>query len=657
MCGHPFSKIIGTLTESAQVFSVSLAPPVIDRISRFLRGMNSWRALHFAALLVPLGLAYADAMSWTMACVSVGLASLAWFLEHRSESVSTDLWEGIVVLESVAIVVTLSALAMTYECGFLAAAPFVARRKHLNSVGPRTGYLAGLVVLFGGWSNASGWIPGTMEWVQSAGAAILAYWFWKASLDLIVVEHSSVPAAFAPLSHVVTSASTDVILDDRYLSLRESYRKLQHSFEDLSKKSENHRAIVALARWRFDDEHTLGGLARVLMELSGIGGVSVYNVPDSRDGVALIGAAGTAPGDVRTLKINLLNSPILIREAAERDLRFAVGTNHDLGTVLLLERGRVAGLVVLVDQDGGNLERGRSIVDGVATVIARLLRDEKETRHIHERLAQAELISQFATRKPVGSSRDTARMLTSDVASELGLTGCVVFDLSGSEPTPLGGVGEHVVDVLEFATGKGLFGWAATGAHEVLIDEARDHVNCNSSHAVRQGVGSIFIQPLVSSGSLTGAMVSWTAKGHGISSVILSTLRSLAPQVLRQVFGGFGSAGTGLVDADTFRHASQGPGSFVEIDLGSDPSGTATQQLNDARRRLLAAALGRLPQGGVLTRRDSGTLMAFLPGIDEAGAARWTATLSDYAERTWSMSVQSRGESQQSRQVFTQIAH
>jgi hypothetical protein len=62
--------------------------------------------------------------------------------------------------------------------------------------------------------------------------------------------------------------------------------------------------------------------------------------------------------------------------------------------------------------------------------------------------------------------------------------------------------------------------------------------------------------------------------------------------------------------------------------------------------------MGRLPQGGVLTRRDSGTLMAFLPGADDSSAARWAAGLSDLADKTWGMRVESRGESQQSRQVF-----
>ncbi len=129
----------------------------------------------------------------------------------------------------------------------------------------------------------------------------------------------------------------------------------------------------------------------------------------------------------------------------------------------------------------------------------------------------------------------------------------------------------------------------------------------------------LVILPMFSSGRLVGALTAWTEEAHGINAAVLATLRAVIPHALRRCLGGFPSTRPGLVDSETFWNGSQGPGSFVEIDLGrgedGNPSDSKNTGLQQARRKLLATAISRLPQGRVAypqTDRYPGCLSSWL---------------------------------------------
>jgi len=71
---------------------------------------------------------------------------------------------------------------------------------------------------------------------------------------------------------------------------------------------------------------------------------------------------------------------------------------------------------------------------------------------------------------------------------------------------------------------------------------------------------------------------------------------------------------------------------------------------------LLTTALGRLPSGGLMTRRSAGTLLAFLPAYDEMSAQKWATALRPHADERWEMRVDQRGQSQQTRQFFERMS-
>lgn len=612
--------------------------------------MTFWRAFRGVLTFAPLALCGFDLMSWTIGGLACGLGIVAILIEAYlmgNEISNSDGWEGLILLESGAIVVALAGLKLATGAGFLALVPFIARR-HAAEIGPRTAFVAATLLLFAGWANGHGWMPTTAEVATAVGVAALAAVIHASRPSTPQFVTAAVPAAFAP---------APVTGDEHYESLRDRYRRLRAEFRSLELDSCASRNIVSIAEWRSDDDRNINGLAKTIREIAKVEGASVYTVPDARDGFILAASSGSAPGEAFTLPASLQASPIVLKEGAERELR-SVGNRPQtrVATILLTDRGRLTGLVALFDGDRSAIETGVAAIDRIASFIAGVVRDEQEARRQRERIAQLELLNRFAGRPGDGSPAELASSICGDLATDLNLDGCAIVDLTGPDVKRLGGVGEQVSELLKFPAGNDLRGWMGAGAPEVVIDDAREDRRCEGSLSLRRGVGAMMVQPLVSSGSLIGALVSWTAKRRGLSSIAIGTLRSIAPFVLRQVFGGFATTKPGLVDADTFWHSTQGPGSFVEIDLGRTTGTTATPELQDARRHLLTTSLGRLPYGGLMTRRSAGTLLAFLPGYDEISADRWASGLRPHADQQWDMRVESRGSSQQTRQFFERMS-
>jgi hypothetical protein len=459
---------------------------------------------------------------------------------------------------------------------------------------------------------------------------------------------SPVPAAFAPIQ---------LETDEQYDLLRERYRSLRTEYRNLESRAFASKAIATLAEWRFEQDRSFATLAKLIREVGKVKGAAIFSVPDARDGFVLVGSFGAPISEETTLPVSLQASPIVMREAAERELRATEnGSHYRIGTVLLTDRGRLVGMIALFEEDRSVLDAGLVSMQSIAQFVAGVVQEEHATRRMRERIIQLELLNRFAGRTSGGSEQENASTICEDLATELSLDGCAIVDLTGIQPRHLGGVGESVSDVLTFPGGTDLRGWMGAGAQEVVVTDARDDERCDETAALRRGIGAMMVQPLISSGSLIGAIVSWTKKRRGISSVAMGTLRALTPHVLRQVFGGFASTKPGLVDADTFWHGTQGPGSFVEIDLGRTSEAEAPKALQEARRLLLTTAMGRLPQGGLMTRRSAGTLLVFLPGYEEINADRWADALRPHAHEEWEMRVDGRGQSQQSRQFFERLS-
>jgi len=612
--------------------------------------MTFWRAFRGVLTFAPLVLSGYDLLSWTLGGLACGLGVVAILAEAflmGNDSTNSDGWEGLILVESAAIVVLLAGLHLAVGAGFLVLAPFIARRHHAD-IGPRTAFVAAVLILFAGWATGRGWMPSAPEIASTIGIAAMAWLFNRFAPAMPTFLQAAVPAAFAPAQPAP---------DELYESLRERYRSLRGAYKNLELESAASRAIVTLAEWRSDDDRTQAGFAKKIREVAGVEGAAIFVVPDARDGFALAGSSGTAPSDTYTLPVSLQASPIVLRETAERELRAASSrATTRIATVLLTDRGRLVGIAALFDADRSVIEAGVDAIQRISTFAAGVVRDEHEALRQRERITQLELLNRFTGRASEGAPAETAASICDDVASELTLDGCAIVDLTGTPPTPMAVVGDPVTDLLIFPGGPDLRGWMGAGAPELIIDDARDDLRCDESLALRRGVGSLIVLPLVSSGSLIGALISWTTKRRGISSVAIGTLRALAPFVLRQVFGGFATTRPGLVDADTFWHSTQGPGSFVEIDLGRTTGPTASRELQDARRNLLTTALGRLPYGGLMTRRSAGTLLAFLPGYDDASAERWAVALRPHADERWEMRVDGRGQSQQTRQFFERMS-
>jgi|GEM_PF-2578096 len=614
------------------------------------------RVLRLTFPLAFLGLAISGYLGWISAIASCALCLAANVLDYawQKNPSKDDLVELAIGLDVLAACIVLSSLGIAETFGFLALLPIALRWNTIRVHGDRIGMTAGSFVLLAGWAESSGVYPNSACFYQASGVVItltIANYYRNANQ---ITKPILMPTNFIANNSEPTQASDDL---QRLIELRESYRQLRTTYNQLVKRSKIDHVKCQLIEWRLADERNIRDLTNKIQEALGVEAVSIYTVPDSRIGMVLAGSSGDAPQATSPLDIPLQVAPILMKERAEKALRaIADPSNRHVANTLLIDKGRVLGLAVIYDKNDERLEESKGLLDSIAPFVARLICDSHEEHTLRSRALQAEMLAELTQSTSNTSGADAAATIVSDLLDALKLDGCSIWDFSDPEPRALASVGENPIAGLEFSDGNGLAGWVKAGANELIISDLRSDGRFGRKPSVRQSVGMAVVMPLRSSGSVVGALVTHALQPHGITASSLGVLRSILPNAVRRIFGGFATVKPGLVDPETFWQNSRGPGSFVEINLGEDQSGSQADQLRKARRQFLASAMSRLPDGGLISRRESGTLIVFLPGFDEVAAERWGLVLTPFAIESFDMNVKALKITSQKHQFFDALA-
>jgi hypothetical protein len=558
------------------------------------------------------------------------------------------------VAEMLSIGVWAAALHQVAPLGTLTLVPALSRRSRYPEAASRLVWVASAVTLFSSWAVTKGVVPTWYEWVSSAAVGLVG------AMAFALTGSAPKLVAGAPTEG---SRELPVALPDeeRILEYREAYRRLKNVYEDLVRRSDSDRASMCLVQWRFGEGRSSRDLAQALRQAAEVEGAAIYTVPDIRDGMVLASSSGSAPAEARTLQIPIQAAPIMIREKASAALS-ALRTSNSTAceNVILLDRGRLVGLAALYDSNPERSERGKRVLEDLSPLLARLLRDEQEAEALRIRTVRAELLADLGTRYLDSTRAEASQGICDDLLSSLRLSGCAIMQRDGANWLAAGQAGDNPNPVFEgliLGAERGLEGWALAGGRELLVPEAREDVRYDRLLAIRKGVGMLVLMPLFSGSALVGALAAWTEEAHGVSSASLGTLRSIVPHVVRRCLGAVPASKRGLVDASTFWDGAKGTGSFVEIDLGRGEGGdeSSSQALMQARKKLLAAAIAQLPPGGLLTRRPSGTLVAFLAGFDEKATNAWASALVPTPDNPWGMSVKVLGHSPQSIQFLQKV--
>lgn len=597
----------------------------------------------FAYLLIGAGciLGMSGQVRWTEAAAVIGIASLAVGLTEWNNHTGkfAEAPEATAVLESAAVCFVLGSLGLGGSLGFLAAVPIVLRGGRVRAAALRCAGAVTALVLLTGWAEQPNMIPPIPVFAQAAGAGILvAMVLYESDRRSSSETESTTTTAEIEASSTATSAlppRDSIIL----LQAREEARKAQTAYSDLERRQRTDRIKAALLDWRLSSSNAPKRLAKALFDALDVGGLALYGVPDSRRGFFCAGREGAGPISTSPLAVVLHASPIVIREQAEQAVRHLPGGDAlPSAAALLIHKGRIAGLVALFDERLANLDSCRETIEAASSVIAATMLESRDLEQLASRVEISEATAEFAQRATSTIGADAALAVVSDLVEALGIDGCTVLDLSDEKPKVLAQEGIDPLDLMSFGSMNGAAGWCRAGAREIVVEDARADERFDKSAVLRAGIGSVMAMPLITSGRLTGLLTIWKKEPNGLSLTNLRLMRELAPIAVKRIFGGFASIKAGLVDGTTFWELSQGPGSFVEADLGIAPAEEA-DELRTARRRMLRAIMTRLPEGGMVTRRSGGTLLVFLPGVEEDRAARWAQALHPYVDRQFRMSV------------------
>lgn len=552
------------------------------------------------------------------------------------------------LFEALSVTILACSLHQMPALGLVALVPLVLRFEALRSDMAVMSGIVAAMTFFGSWSVTSGVVPTAFETLSALSIAGVGF----ALSRLTPAPQISTPRFVDDSGQLFAFPDEQKILE-----YRESYRRLKGMYDGLLRRSDSDRASMCLVDWRFSDNRSLKELAHALRNAAEVDGAAIYTVPDSKDGMVLAGASGSAPAEVRTLQVPTVAAPIIIREKATSALKAIrePGTQPS-ENVVLLDRGKVVGLAVLYDDNEGRIEHGRRVLEDMCPLLAKLLRDEHDMDAMRARTARAELLADLGTRY-LDSTREEASVgIVEDLLSNLRLAGCAVLARQNGRFETLSHAGitdtSHL-NALMLGSANGVDGWAEAGARELVIPEAREDIRYDRLVAIRSAVGMLAMFPMFSAGSLRGVLVAWTEEAHGMNATALATLRATVPHILRRCFGSSPSTRPGLVDFNTFMDQSQRSGSFVELDLGRSAGSSEVLQLS--RKKLLAVAVSRLPQGGMMMRTVGGTLVVFLAGLSEVETKTWVEGLEPNLDKGIGMSVKILGHDQQSIQFLAKV--
>lgn len=601
-----------------------------------IRVVIAGAVLFVAGVFGALGFDFA----WKAAMAIGAIAFFGWRLEVKGMK-NAGVAGFIALADSFTVALLLGSAGQLANFGFLVLAPCAYAASRFGSQPNFMAPLAGSSLLVAHAAFHQGQIPG-MVLLAQAGAVL--------GLGLLL-SHTKIVSVATPVEAAV--GETEIVLEkEDYFEMRENFRKLRDAYRDLESKSRKGRLVSQLDEVRNGNEDRLfNRLTNKLKEIAGVDNLALYTVAQFADQFVVRGTTSGFPQEMSdaSLRVDLDLAPGQIKHRMEKAL-LAVKSESDrakVANVLLLDGGRIVGMITLHHTDPVKLADAQTKVDEIASYVASLIQDEIQRESERRRLRETEMLYEVAT---ITTGSTNPSTLSARVARELFETiqcdHVGVFLIEGDEPILLAnqGVRVRLLESMQFSGGQGLRGWIDTDAPELLIFDAREDHRIDASEALKKRVGAFAVMPLMGAKGPIGFVTAASHSRGGLDTSEFESLRVASielAQAIQRLEGKFGEPEGVMTPPEFAKRVQNSVGSLVYLEP------LRREQLMDAFgkpaltlavRKFVAQLRRKLPRGGCICRRDEGDYVVFLPDSSLDNATSWandaTATASMIAVKT-----------------------
>lgn len=532
----------------------------------------------------------------------------------------------VAVFDAMFIAVVLSSIGQLDRYGFMVLAPMMwATGRYASDAAAMAPLVAATVMVSSNFFGSGGFTVTVMlHTLGILGVGLLT------NQSKVVVKDREIPVEVTRQIEVESEES---------IRMKETYASLKSHISELEESTKRERLGMKLwAAANAGDEPPMLAMAAKLKEDSGLEGVAIYTL-NSRDRRFVVSAvSGKVPSKIRdsalTIGKGLSEAQMvdrLTRQISElRDSERAVKVK----TLLIKNQGKPCGCLAMFDPQPLIVENAatntRPVMDYMGGLVAQAVKKDDEVR----RLREAEVLYGVAS---VSIGAESKQNLISRVLREIGdaiqVDHLAAYLVDGQEAIPVTTIGANhrVMDHLSFAYGAGMSGWLLTNTPEVVAVDALEDDRIDRTIALKNRIGSLVLIPILDGDQPLGYVTASTHRVGGIDQARLETLRAvvaeLSQALLRQDMASDNPLGA-MTPKEFYESVRKGgAGYFVYFDL------TNREQLQkefgkpaiDAAMRKITHRLRvRLPSGGGMCRRDEGDFVAYLAGVSDDTAQRWS---------------------------------
>jgi len=587
-----------------------------------------------AVLLSGLAVPEAFDTVWKASAVAAAHGAILFVLDVRGRR-NPGVAGAAAAVDAALLAVVLGAIGRLEDFGFLVLAPAAYATVRFGIHAAAVAPLAAAALLGPGLAAARA-EPSPKLLVQAL--AVLAVGL------LLNQRRVSESAAFFPIP--AAPPDEDGEEPSALLELRESYRQLKDQYRNLEVRARRDRLVRTLAEAEPAPGQSAGvALAERLRSVADCRSVTLYTL--SQDGTRMVvQAVSGAPGGSlaeRAVSVDVRDSAAAMKDKLHRALRSAFVDDEPppMANVLLLERGRVVGMVHATAETEEALERAQIALEDAAPYLARRLSEDRRRAAFERRLRETELLYELSSTMSGSSTPNVAAArLVRELFPVLGVDHLSIHWVEDGEQYTASQAGARLrfLDAMSFAGGPGLAGWLAIGAPELAIFDTGEDARCDATEFLKRRVRSCCVVPIADGERLIGFVCAASHRTGGIQESQVRCLRALALElgraVSRMVRGR--SEPEGLMTPAEFRRAAaQCPeGAFVHLEtLRQDALVEAFGRpaIEHALRKLAVRIRSRLPSGGAVCRRDEMDFVVLLPGLSESAATQWANEAATHA--------------------------
>ncbi len=568
-----------------------------------------------------LGYAPFDA-SWKAAAALAGLSFFGWRLEAKGLK-RAGIGGFFAIVEAFILALLLAAAGSLNHLGFLVLVPCIYAGARFGSPMISMAPLAASCLVAAGTIYSKQGIPSLSVLAHAAGVL-------SVSLLLGQRRQAVTPPQLLPEAPELPEQQPQLI-EDGLLQLRENYRKLRDAYNDLERRSRRDKIAARIAKAQTaDGDRFYPAMCAALREIGQAEELAIYTLAQFDKVMVVRSVSEDFPGDLKdqSVEVDLGKAPALVREQAEQALA-AVNTGGSVANVLLIDKGRVIGMVCAIDSKPEKLDEIRKRLTEAAPIAAKAIEQEAEREANARRVKELELLYEISS---ITSGATTTTALAGRVVRELHQSlrlrsVSVVFVDKGKELTVAKeGVKAKLLDCMSFANGPGLKGWIDTGHPELILFDARQDQRCDPEETLKRRIGSFVLIPLWTGTEVAGYLSASSQVAGGIDADQIGTLRLVGAELSRAIERLGGAHNGGLMTPKEFAEATAGrQGCLVYIEpLRREQIASAYGQasLDEAVRKLAHQVRAKLPAGGSLCRRDQGDFLVFLD-TEEEFARTW----------------------------------